>query len=248
MSRAGAGLGWPPHWGEWVPDELTVLGRCTALDQVQVLEVGCGKARTARSLLQRHPRAQVEGIEPNLGLVQGHAMRPQPGLSVRAGVGEALPFANGQFDMVWMLKSLHHIPDPDAALDEAVRVLRPGGWLYVSEPVYEGELNALVRLYNDEGAVRARAQQALDALARRESLAEQRWAFVQPVHFADAQDFVQRMMGEALAKLGDDPSGAQALIEQVKAAYAPHQKPDGARFVRPMLARAFAKSCRRMEP
>jgi SAM-dependent methyltransferase len=222
-----------------VPDELAVLARCGPLDTVQVLEVGCGKARTARHLLQGHPQARVTGIEPNPKLVEGNALRPQPGLKVMAGVGEALPFADAQFDMVWLLKSLHHIPEPDAALQEALRVLRPGGWLYVSEPVYEGELNELVRLYNDEGAVRARAQRALDALARRESLAEQRWAFVQPVHFADAQDFVQRMMGEALGKLSDQPAQAQVLIERVQAAYAPHQTPGGAHFVRPMLARVF---------
>lgn len=41
----------------------------------------------------------------------------------------------------------------DQALAEVARVLRPGGYLYVSEPVYAGPLNEIVCLYNDEGVV-----------------------------------------------------------------------------------------------
>ncbi len=70
----------------------------------------------------------------------------------------------GEFDLALMHKSLHHVPltAMDQALAEVARVLRPGGYLYVSEPVYAGPLNEIVRLYNDEGVVRAAAQAALD--------------------------------------------------------------------------------------
>jgi ubiquinone/menaquinone biosynthesis C-methylase UbiE len=234
-------LTWPEDWGPSIRDELEVMARCRSLAGVRVLEVGCGKARTARALLQRHPDAEVVGIEPHAALVTGNQSRPQAGLTVMAGRGEALPFEDASFDMVWLLKSLHHIADPDAALAEALRVLSPGAWLYVSEPVYEGDLNALVRLYNDEGVVRAQAQKALDRLVTDFNLQEVRHTFVQPVHFADADDFVHRMMGEALAKL-QDAAAAQALTQQVRSAYAPHQSAAGAHFVRPMLARAFCKS------
>ena len=48
------------------------------------------------------------------------------------------------------------------ALGEVARVLRPGGHLYVSEPVYGGAFNEVIRVFNDEGVVRAAAQAALD--------------------------------------------------------------------------------------
>src|SRR5574343_108162 len=150
-------------------------------------------------LLQRGPDARVIGIEPHAALVAGNAQRPQAGLVVLQGRAEAVPCADASFDMVWMLKSLHHIPDMAQALHEAARVLRPGGWLYVSEPVYAGQLNEIVRLYNDEGPVRAAAQQALDAaVASGVWTARRQWRFVQPVHFADAQDFEDRMMQDAV--------------------------------------------------
>ena len=49
------------------------------------------------------------------------------------------------------------------SLGEVARVLRRGGHLYVSEPVFDGALNEVVRVFNDEGVVRAAAQAALDA-------------------------------------------------------------------------------------
>jgi SAM-dependent methyltransferase len=231
-----------PGFGPLVADELQCMAECLDLSRIQVLELGCGKARQARQLLQRFGQARVIGIEPHADLVQGHAQRPQAGLVVLQGRAEAVPSADAAFDMVWMLKSLHHIPDMPQALKEAARVLRPGGWLYVSEPVYAGRLNAIVRLYNDEGSVRAAAQQALDVAADSPLWGERReWRFVQNVHFADAQDFENRMMQDALSKLPDAPA-RERLRRQVAAAYAPHQTADGAHFVRPMHARALQRA------
>ena len=47
---------------------------------------------------------------------------------------EALPFPDGAFDAALALACLHHIPDPAPALDEAFRVLRPGGRLFSLDP------------------------------------------------------------------------------------------------------------------
>ena len=229
-------------FGPLVPDELSLMAECLDLSHCAVLELGCGKARQARQLLQRFPQARVIGIEPNATLVAGHAQRPQAGLLVLQGRAETVPCADASFDMVWMLKSLHHIADMAQALAQAARVLRPGGWLYVSEPVYAGQLNEIVRLYNDEGPVRAAAQQALDACTTGGHWNEHReWRFVQAVHFANAQDFESRMMQDALRKL-PDAAARERLRHQAESAYAPHQQAAGADFVRPMHARALRRA------
>ena len=55
--------------------------------------------------------------------------------------------------------------------DEINRVLRPAGLLYVSEPVYAGGFNDIVRLFHDEKAQRTAAYRALiEAVGRAESL------------------------------------------------------------------------------
>ena len=235
-------LGLEPGFGPVVVDELTLMAECTDLQACAVLELGCGKARQARQLLQRFQQTRVLGIEPQAALVEGNASRVQAGLVVLQGRAEAVPCADASFDMVWMLKSLHHIEGMDQALAQAARVLRPGGWLYVSEPVYAGQLNDIVRLYNDEGPVREAAQRALDVSAQGGQWRAQReWRFVQPVHFADVLDFEKRMLQDALRKLPDEPA-RQQLRAAVQAAYRPHQQTDGAHFVRPMHARALQRA------
>jgi len=152
-----------------------------------------------------------------------------------------VPAENASFDAAMMLKSLHHVPvsEMDQALQEVWRVLKPDGLLYVSEPVYAGALNEIVRLYNDEGTVRAAAQAALDrALAAGThwtAAAERR--FAQPVRFKDWPEFAQRMLYPSFADHGITPS----LEARVRAAFEPHVGPEGAHFMRPMHVRLLRR-------
>lgn len=162
-------------------------------------------------------------------------------MKARKAGAQAVPFAAASFDGALMLKSLHHVPVPlmDQALAEIARVLRPCGWLHVSEPVYAGELNELIRLFNDEGEVRAAAQAALDR-----AVASGLWApaadqcFESPVTFASFDEFEQRMMRPTFADHGID----EAMLGRVRLRYLPHQGPGGARFTRPMHVRLLRKT------
>lgn len=46
-----------------------------------------------------------------------------------SGNAEELPFADSEFDAVWSIAVLEHIPNPERALDEIRRVLKPNGLL-----------------------------------------------------------------------------------------------------------------------
>jgi ubiquinone/menaquinone biosynthesis C-methylase UbiE len=80
------------------------------------------------------------------------------GRYVQAG-GEALPFEDASADVAILMRSLHHIPYPDAALRELRRVVRDA--VYVAEPLPHGEYFELMRIVDDETEVLARAQAAL---------------------------------------------------------------------------------------
>jgi SAM-dependent methyltransferase len=60
---------------------------------------------------------------------------------------EALPLADGCADGVLCTHVLYHVPDPQLAVDEMLRVLRPGGWLAIASngPRHMQELDALRR-------------------------------------------------------------------------------------------------------
>jgi SAM-dependent methyltransferase len=53
-----------------------------------------------------------------------------------AGVGEALPFADGSFDLVTTFQTLEHVADVVQCVGELLRVVQPGGVLYLRAPDY----------------------------------------------------------------------------------------------------------------
>ena len=228
------------HIAPLIDDELQLLTELVPLSGQDIIELGCGAAGLARQLLQRHPDSRVTGLEVDQRQHAKNLAAPQAGLHFVSGVAQAIPFEDARFDLALMLKSLHHVPMASMAkaLAEAARVLRPGGHLYVSEPVYGGDFNDLIRLFNEEGAVRAAAQAAVDAALQQGNwtqVVEQR--FDMPVTFKNFDDFEQRLMRPTFADHRID----DAKLAQVRAAFEPHAGAGGAHFRRPMHVRLLRR-------
>jgi ubiquinone/menaquinone biosynthesis C-methylase UbiE len=224
-----------------IEDELDLLAGLVPLAGQRIVELGCGAAAVARTLLSRYPTSHVTGLEVDQRQHAKNLASPQPHLEFIAAGAQAIPFPDATFDLALMLKSLHHVPVDSMAqaLGEARRVLKPGGHLYVSEPVYSGPFNDVIRLFNDEGVVRAQAQAALDEAIRAggwTQAAERR--FQTSVRFRDFADFEQRLMRPTFA----DHQLDERKIAQVRAAFEPHQRPEGAHFVRPMHVRLLRRT------
>lgn len=97
----------------------------------RILDVGCGTGEHLK-------RALAHGLEPS-GLEPAPAMleaarKNVPDAQIEEGVATDLPFPDGQFDAVIMIEVLRylHKHDVEKALQEARRVLRPGGTLFVT--------------------------------------------------------------------------------------------------------------------
>jgi len=224
-----------------VNDELDVLGQMVNLSNQAIIELGCGNARLSRSLLERYPNCKVTGLEVDAIQHAKNIFQPQHGIEFVEAGAQNVPFPDGTFDLALMLKSLHHVPIHlmDQGLEEVARVLRTGSLFYVSEPIYSGALNDIVRLYNDEGIVRSAAQMALDrALAKHldwTQVEERR--FAQPVHYSSFDEFEKRMLYPSFA---DHSIDVQMLL-RIQEAFTPHLTKDGASFVRPMHVRLLRK-------
>jgi SAM-dependent methyltransferase len=95
-----------------------------------VLEVGCGHGYLLAGLRDRGWR--VQGVE----LHDDSAAYGRKALALPIAVGElaALRFPAAAFDVVVFWHSFEHLPDPRAALSEAVRLLAPGGLVIVAVP------------------------------------------------------------------------------------------------------------------
>lgn len=105
------------------------------LGAASVLDIGCGAGLDTVSMgLQAGERSRVWGIDLDAEMVALAQRRTRElGLAqrVRHRVADAcdLPFGDAQFDAVRSERLLMHLPDPAAALAEAVRVTRPQGRL-----------------------------------------------------------------------------------------------------------------------
>lgn len=225
-----------------IPDELDLLQTLVDLAQHRrIIELGCGAAQLSRQLLARYPACTVNALEVDACQHAKNLLAPQPGLHFASAGAQAIPFEAGRFDLALMLKSLHHVPldQLEQALSEVHRVLRPDGLLYVSEPVFAGACNEVIRLFHDEQLVRAAALRALgQAVASGAWRQESETLFDMPVHFRDFADFEQRMIGVTFVDHQLDASTLQA----VRARFESHMTADGAHFLRPMRVNLLRRS------
>jgi len=229
----------PPPQRE-ISDELELLNELIPLSAQRIIELGCGAAKLAGNLVSRFPGCDWTGLDVDMVQHAANSKTPAARMEFVAAGAQAIPFPDATFDLAMMLKSLHHVPMPllDVALGEAWRVLRPNGLLYVSEPVFAGELNEINRLFNDEEFVRAAAQAALDrALESGHWTTQAEVRFNMPVHFKDVDDYMRRMLDVTFAdrSFGDD------MRQQIRERFAPHMTATGASFARPMHVRVLRK-------
>ena len=151
-----------PALSREVTNDLTVLERLVPLSDRDVVDIGCGGGVLVRALGARG--ARVTGVEISESQLAA-AIRDDDGTGARyvVGLAQRLPLSEQSTDVVVFMRTLHHVPPDDmlAALGEARRVLRPGGAVYIAEPLAEGDFFELTSLIEDEREVRAAAQRAI---------------------------------------------------------------------------------------
>ena len=150
-----------------VVSDLAMLERLVPPSGKDVVDVGCGGGALVRALSERG--ARVTGVEVSESQM-ADAVERDDGRGARYLVGRAerLPLEDASADIVVFMRSLHHVPVASlgAGLAEARRVIRPGGAVYVAEPLAEGDFFELTRVVDDETEVRAAAQATLAEASR----------------------------------------------------------------------------------
>jgi ubiquinone/menaquinone biosynthesis C-methylase UbiE len=98
-----------------------------------VVDVGCGPGTAVRRAARLG--ASVIGVDPAPVMLRVARILTRPSETVRytSGTAEALPLPDRSLSVLWTIASVHHWADLDAALEEARRVLSPGGRLVAIE-------------------------------------------------------------------------------------------------------------------
>jgi len=142
--------------------DLDVLEQLVGPSGKDVVDIGCGGGALVRALIGRG--ARVTGVEiSEQQLAPALANDGDSGARYVIGRAQRLPIEDGSVDAAVFMRTLHHVPPTEllAALREARRVVRPGGVVYVAEPLALGDFFELTRVVEDELEVRAAAQDAL---------------------------------------------------------------------------------------
>jgi SAM-dependent methyltransferase len=222
-------------------DERQLIDRLP-LTAARALELGCGTARQTRLLARSGKFASIVALE--VDRVQ-HALNLELAdlPSVRFGLGgaEQIPAGDASVDAVFLFKSLHHVPLDllDQAFGEIRRVLAPGGLLYISEPVFGGDYNEILRLFHDEQRVR---EAAFAATARavdsgQFALVSQTF-FLAPVRYRSFDEFEQKVIGVSHT----DHRLSPGLLQQVRSRFEAHLTDSGAQFEAPFRVDLLQKT------
>lgn len=222
--------------------ELEIMSRLLPFEGAKVLELGCGSARWTRTIAEKFAISSLVATE--VDKVQ-HEKNQQiddlPKVDFRYGGAQEIDLPDASVDIVIMLKSLHHVPMNlmQQSMREIHRVLRSGGLAYISEPVYAGDFNQILSLFNNEKKVRQAAFDTLgDALSRGLFELADEVFFQSRSQFTDFAEFEQRMLfpSHSNHRINDE------LHAQVRAAFMPHLTSQGAEFINPQRVDLLRKS------
>jgi 2-polyprenyl-3-methyl-5-hydroxy-6-metoxy-1,4-benzoquinol methylase len=112
---------------------LRVAAQTGLGSRLDVADIGCGAGTQCRLWAERGHRVHgVDVNEPLIRLAKTRAAEENLDVDFRVGSATALPWADQAMDVCLVPELLEHVADWQSCVNEAVRVLRPGGLLYLS--------------------------------------------------------------------------------------------------------------------
>jgi SAM-dependent methyltransferase len=205
-------------------------------DGTQLLDVGCGAGLAVQLAAKRG--ATVSGFDASAGLL-AVARDRMPGVNIRQGDLEELPYEDNSFDVVTAFNSVQYAADPLRALREIKRVATPSGIVAMASWGDPAKCEARVLLAalgsllpppppGAGGPFALAAPGALEALLEQGRLTAERGFEVQtPFEYTDLDAAVRAAMssGPAYAAIGE--VGATAVEDAARAALTAFVQSDG---------------------
>jgi SAM-dependent methyltransferase len=214
--------------------EIDIVNEQLTLDDKYILELGCGAAEITRLIATGGTNRRVLALEvdeiqyaKNLKTI-----KDLPNVEFRLAGAQAIPVKDSSVDVVFLFRSLHHIPVDllKQSFCEIARVLKPNGYLYIEEPIYDGEFNEIMRIFEDEKVVREAAFDAIrTAVDSIHFELVNELFFNKTLSFPSFEDFERRVIGVSYMDRHLTPD----QYAQVKARFEANLGESGAKFPQP---------------
>lgn len=122
------------RWSRYLRKTLT-FSQTTAniASTAKVLDVGCGTGELERLLLANNPEQMIVSLDISAEMLAQaqQKLKSYPHVSFEQGSASDLPFPDRVFDVVVSASSFHYFPEPEKALAEMHRVLKPNGQVVI---------------------------------------------------------------------------------------------------------------------
>ena len=111
-----------------------ILNYCT---RGTLLDIGTGPARLLLTLHNKSPQLRLVGIDSSPAMVAKakENISGVQSIEIKEGNADKIPYPDNYFDIVISTASMHHWKHPTEGLNEAYRVLKPGGFVLVYDLV-----------------------------------------------------------------------------------------------------------------
>lgn len=214
--------------------ESEIYEDALSLNGKHILELGCGKADITRQIASSGQNRTMVAMEVDKNQYDKNLeINDLSNVEFILAGAEKIPENDNTFDVVLLFKSLHHVPLDlmDSALKEVHRVLKPGGIAYISEPLFDGDFNEVLRLFHDEESVRKAAFNAVTKSVDEGtfSLVDQLF-FNTPKNFANFEAFEKNV----IKVTHTDHRLSDELLKKVKQQFLLNMTSEGANFFVPI--------------
>lgn len=140
-----------------IPPISRLVRESGGADKVRLLDIGCGTGRTLHQLAIAHPTMRLHGADLSPAYIRLARKRLEHVAELTLAVenGEALPWADGTFDVVTSTYMFHELPRNARrnVVREMLRVLRPGGLVVIEDSAQlseSAELESVLRCFPRE--------------------------------------------------------------------------------------------------
>lgn len=167
----------------------------------EILDVGTGSGDFIEVLKQVFPSGEITGIDPNADSLKT-ASEKYPDVKFVVMTGENLEFENDSFNLASISMALHHLPDVAKTLAEMQRVVKPSGWIIVSE-LFSDNLNPAQQTHKMFHHFRSSVDRLL-GVSHRETFKKQEIIDMVDDSGINIQFYFEFLKDENLIKTGQD--------------------------------------------